>query len=151
MADGTLIGTEVDRVAFPVEVGKIAELAAAIHDPDRRYRDAEVARGEGFAAIPAPLNFAVVMGHHRDQFGAVRTLGLDIARIVVGEVEWRYHRPVLAGDHLTGVRRVTAVERKQGGRGGTMTFVTMQTVLKDAAGEPVVTYVETLIETGGPA
>lgn len=149
MADETLVGTEVDRVSFPVEAGKIAELATAIHDPAPRYRDADAARAEGFDGVVAPLNLAVIMGHHRDQRGAVATLGLDIRRIVVGEVEWRYHRPVLAGDHLTGVRWVTAVKQKQGGRGGTMTFVTMQTVLEDASGAPVVTYVETLIETGG--
>lgn len=149
MADASLIGTEVDRVSFPVQAGKIAELATAIHDPSPRYRDAAAAAAEGFAGIPGPLNLAVVIGHHRDQLGAVRTLGLDIARIVVGEVEWRYHRPVVAGDHLSGARVVTAVERKEGGRGGTMTFVTMQTVLQDEAGEPVITYVETLIQTGG--
>jgi acyl dehydratase len=148
VADETLVGTEVDRVSFPVEAGKIAELARAIHDPAPRYRDPEAARAEGFGGIVAPLNLAVLMGHHRDQIGAVQTLGLDIARIVVGEVEWRYHRPVLAGDQLDGVRRVTAVKQKQGGRGGTMTIVTMETVLRDADGEPVVTYTETLIETG---
>jgi acyl dehydratase len=148
VADATLIGTEVDRVSFPVEVGKIAELATAIHDPHPRYRSFDAAAAEGFGSLPAPLTFPVVMGHHRDQLGAVRTLGLDIARIVVGEVEWRYHRPVVAGDRLTGIRLVTDVRQKQGGRGGTMTIVTLETVLHDAAGAPVVTQVETLIETG---
>lgn len=149
MADETLVGTEVDRVSFAVEAGKIAELANAIHDPSPRYRDPAAAEAEGHAGIPGPLNTAVLVGHHRDQLAAVRTLGLDIARIVVGEVEWRYHRPALAGDRLSGTRVVTAVRQKQGGRGGTMTFVTMETPLRDAAGDPVVTIVETLIETGG--
>ncbi|MGX6448260.1 FAS1-like dehydratase domain-containing protein [Patulibacter sp. S7RM1-6] len=148
MADASLVGTEVDRVAFPVEAGKIAELATAIHDPSPRYRDPAAAAAEGLAGVPGPLTFPVVVGHHRDQRGAVRTLGLDIARIVVGEVEWRWHRPVVAGDRLEGRRTVTDVRRKEGGRGGAMTFVTMETVLRDASGEPVVTYVETLIETG---
>jgi acyl dehydratase len=149
VADRALIGTEVDRVSFPVEAGKIAELATAIHDPAPRYRSVDAAAAEGFEGLPAPLTFPVVMGHHRDQLGAVRTLGLDIARIVVGEVQWRYHRPVVAGDRLTGTRVVTDVQQKQGGRGGTMTIVTLETELRDDAGAPVVTQIETLIQTGG--
>lgn len=151
MADATLVGTEVDRVRFAVEAGKIGELAAAIKDPSPRYRDPRAAADEGFDALPAPLTFPVVVGHHRDQAGAVRTLGLDIARIVVGEVEWRYHRPLVAGDRLEGRRTVTAVRQRDGGRGGRMTFVTLETPLVDADGAPAVTVIETLIETGAPA
>jgi acyl dehydratase len=139
------VGEEVDRVRFEVERGKVREFARAIQDPNPRWTDEEVARGEGLAGLPAPLTFVVVAGHHRDQRGAMEKLGVDIARIVVGEVGWQYHRPLLVGDVLDGRRLVTGVRTREG-KDGTMTMIDMETVWRDAAGEPVVTQTETLIE-----
>jgi acyl dehydratase len=90
----------------------------------------------------------LVPGHHRDAAAAVRRLGLDIARVVVGEVEWRYERPVLAGERLDGRRVVADVRRREGGRGGAMTLVTLETEFRDATGEVAVRQREVLIETG---
>jgi acyl dehydratase len=140
------VGTEVDRVSFPVERGKVRELALATHDHSARWADEEAARAEGFDAIPAPLTFVVIAGHHRDQRAAMETLGVDIARIVVGEVAWAYHRPALVGDVLEGRRIVTGVRTREVKRGGTLTMIDLETVWRDAAGEPVVTQRETLIE-----
>jgi acyl dehydratase len=140
------IGTEIDRVTFPVERGKIREFAVATHDESPRWVDEEAARAEGLDAIPAPLTFVAVAGHHRDQRAAMKALGVDIARIVVGEVAWTYHRPALAGDVLEGRRLVTGVRIREGKSGGTMTMIDLETVWRDAAGEPVVTQAETLIE-----
>jgi acyl dehydratase len=143
-----MIGTLVDEYTFAVEPGKVLELARAIKDPAPRYADAGAARAEGFAGIPAPLTFTIVAGHHRDAAAAVALLGLDIARVVVGEVGWEYARPVLAGDVLHGRRTVVDIQRKEGARGGGMTFVTLETAFADAAGDVVVRQREVLIETG---
>jgi acyl dehydratase len=142
------VGTEVDRVSFPVERGKVREFARATHDDSARWVDEDAARAEGHAAIPAPLTFVVVAGHHRDQRAAMEALGVDIARIVVGEVAWTYHRPALVGDVLEGRRVVTSVRTREGRQGGAMTMIDLETVWRDAAGEPVVTQRETLIERG---
>jgi acyl dehydratase len=146
-----MIGTLVDEYTFAVEQGKVMEFARAIKDPAPRYVDADAARGDGFGGIPAPPTFTVVAGHHRDAAAAVALLGLDIARVVVGEVEWSYERPVVVGDVLHGRRRVAGVRRKEGSRGGAMTFVTLETEFADAAGEVVVRQREVLIETGRPS
>ena len=50
----------------------------------------------------------------------VARLGLDLGRIVVGEVQWEYHAPVYAGDQLSGTRVVRDVSERVGKRGGTM-------------------------------
>jgi acyl dehydratase len=142
------VGTEVDRVSFPVERGKVREFARATHDEAPRWVEEEAASAEGFDAIPAPLTFVVVAGHHRDQCAAMAVLGVDISRIVVGEVAWTYHRPVLVGDLLEGRRTVVGVRTREGRSGGTMTMIDLETVWRDAAGEPVVTQAETLIERG---
>lgn len=141
----------VDEFAFRVDEGKVREFAVAIKDPAARYRDAGAAAAEGFEAVPAPLTFAVVAGHHRDAAAAVRLLGLDIGRVVVGEVEWRYERPLLVGDRLHGRRVVADVRRREGGRGGVMTLVTLETELRDQRGAPAARQREVLIETGGAA
>jgi acyl dehydratase len=147
-AETSLVGLVVDEFSFGVEAGKVQEFARAIQDPAPRYRDAAAAAAEGFEGVPAPLTFTVVAGHHRDAAAAVRRLGLDIARVVVGEVEWRYERPVLAGERLDGRRVVADVRRREGGRGGAMTLVTLETEFRDEAGEVAVRQREVLIETG---
>jgi acyl dehydratase len=141
------VGTLVDEFAFPVDASKVREFAIAIKDPSPRYRDAEGAAAEGFDAVPAPLTFSVVAGHYRDAAAAVDLLGLDIARVVVGEVEWRYEQPVLVGDRLHGRRVVVDVKTREGGRGGLMTLVTLETELRNQRGEVAVRQREVLIET----
>jgi acyl dehydratase len=144
----SLIGMLVDEFSFGVEAGKVREFAVAIKDPSARYRDASAAAAEGFDGVPAPLTFTVVAGHHRDAASAVERLGLDIRRVVVGEVEWRYERPLVVGDRLDGRRTVADVRRREGGRGGEMTLVTLETEFRDQRGEVAVLQREVLIETG---
>ena len=121
-----MIGTLVDEFAFTVETGKVREFARAIGTP---HDD-------------VPLTFTVVAGHYRDARAAVERLGLDIRRVVVGEVEWEYERPVVVGDALHG-RRVVAGRRESRG----MTFVTLETEFRDGAGKVALRQREVLIET----
>jgi len=129
-----VIGQLVDEFSFAVEAGKVREFARAIMDPS----------SEG-----VPLTFSVVAGHHRDAQAAVIKLGLDIKKVVVGEVEWSYERPLAVGDQLSGRRVVADVKTREGSRGGTMTLVTLETEFRDAAGEIALRQREVLIETGG--
>jgi hypothetical protein len=94
------------------------------------------------------LTFTVTAAHQRDANAAAARLGLDIARVVVGEVEWEYERPLLVGDVLHGRRLVSDVRRRQGSRGGAMTLVTLQTDFRDSRQGVVLRQRETLIETG---
>jgi hypothetical protein len=129
-----VIGQLVDEFSFAVEAGKVQEFARAIMAP---------------ATDGVPLTFSVVAGHHRDARAAVEKLGLDIKRVVVGEVEWAYERPLVVGDELSGRRVVADVKTREGSRGGTMTLVTLETEFRDAAGEVALRQREVLIETGG--
>lgn len=146
-----MIGLVVDEFSFAVEAGKVREFALAIKDPAPRYVDVAAAAEEGFEGLPAPLTFTVVAGHYRDARAAVRLLGLDIARVVVGEVEWTYEQPVVAGDRLDGRRVVAGVRTRVGGRGGTMTLVTLETAFTNQRGQVAVRQREVLIETAGAA
>jgi hydroxyacyl-ACP dehydratase HTD2-like protein with hotdog domain len=128
-----VIGLVVDEFSFAVEAGKVSEFARAIHDP---------------APDGVPLTFSVVAGHHRDAPAAVSKLGLDIKRVVVGEVEWVYERPLVVGDELSARRVVVDVKTRAGSRGGAMTLVTLETEFRDATGEIALRQREVLIETG---
>jgi acyl dehydratase len=141
------VGTLVDEFSFPVDESKVREFALAIKDPSLRYIDPATAATEGFDGLPAPLTFAVVAAHHRDAAAAVDLLGLDISRVVVGEVGWQYEQPVVVGDRLDGRRVVADVNFREGGRGGRMTLVTLETELRNQHGELAIRQREVLIET----
>jgi acyl dehydratase len=141
-----LVGTVVDAVAFDVERGKIAEFARATHALDPAHRDPAVAQERGFPGVLATATHVVVAGHHRDQAAFVARLGLELSRVVVGSVSWTYERPLRAGDSLVGTRTVVADESRQGGRGGTMRLVTLETAYVDAEDNVVVRQRELLIE-----
>jgi len=127
-----MIGTVVDEIGFGVEPGKVREFARAIG-----------ADGDG-----VPLTFSVVAGHYRVAQAAVDKLGLDIRRVVVGEVEWEYTRALVVGDQLSARRVVADVKTREGSRGGTMTLVTLETEFRDADGAVALRQREVLIETG---
>ncbi|PYE12338.1 MaoC dehydratase-like protein [Williamsia limnetica] len=141
-------GTVVDRVEFDVERGKIGEFAVATYAGDQIHRDVDVATAAGFDDVLATATHVVVAGHHRNQREFVAALGLAIERVVVGSVEWEYARPLVAGDHLIGTRRILDNTVRQGKRGGSMRLVTLQTDWLDSSDQLAVTQREVLIERG---
>jgi acyl dehydratase len=150
LIDPNVVGQVVDEVRMPVERGKVIELARALFDDSPVYSDPEAAAAAGFAGVPAPLTYSVVAMHwrERDDDRMVEELGLDVARVLHGQVSWTYLAPVHVGDELHGVRRVTDVATKQGSRGGTMTIVSMETEYTNQHGTLVLRQADKLIERG---
>ncbi|MGH7950151.1 MAG: FAS1-like dehydratase domain-containing protein, partial [Candidatus Binataceae bacterium] len=74
--------------------------------------------------------------------------GFDIRRILHGEQEFEFYKPIFVGDVLTGQARVADLYEKEGGRGGKMTFLVVETEYKNQRGEKVALARSTLIETG---
>jgi acyl dehydratase len=151
MADRNLVGICIDQVEFPVEEGKIREFALAVGDPDPVYLDPAAARAAGHHAVPAPPTFSIVAAHWRDQSAMVARLGLDLKRVVVGEVQWEYYTAIYAGDRLCGARVVRDVTEHAGRRGGRMTLITIETELHNQRGERAVRQRDLIIETGAPS
>ena len=94
--------------------------------------------------VVAPPTFAVVV-----QEATIAQLlnepdaGIDFSRVVLGEQSFTYDRTIVAGDELTAQLTVTAV-KSLGGH----SMVTCDSVMTDAAGEPVVTATSTLVVRG---
>lgn len=141
-----LIGTVVDTVSFEIERGKINEFVRATATEDLAHTDSEAAQRAGAPDVLATATHVVVAGHQRDQAGFVRRLGLDLARVVVGNVDWQFERALHAGDRLVGTRVVTADDTREARGGGTMRFVTLETEYRDTADEVPVRVREVLVE-----
>ena len=145
--------TELEKVCFPLERGKLAELARAYHEQDPVWRDPAAAADAGLARVPVPPTATVLLDHWREG-GALAdalALGLDVGRLLHGEVAWEYVRPLEPGEELTATVCIVGVTRRAGRRGGEMTFVTREVNFAGADGQLAVRRRDTLIETGAQA
>jgi acyl dehydratase len=70
-------------------------------------------------------------------------LGLDYSRVVHGEQEFVYHRPIRAGDRLLASGKVAAAEAK-----GRHELLILETDITGEGGEPVCTVRATLLSRG---
>lgn len=138
---------------LPVPEDKIKEFALAVGSEDPVHFDVDAARERGFPAQLAPPTFTVsqifpVPREKREQrLGA----NLDYARVLHGEQEFVYKRLPVAGETLKGRMRISKDFEKEGKRGGSMRFVTYESVFTDADGEEVLTAFYTLLQTSQDA
>ena len=68
-------------------------------------------------------------------------LRLDFTRVIHGDQEYVWHRPLTVGETLRVGSRIASI-RERGGAG----FLTIEVTLSDDAGEPVATASATMIE-----
>lgn len=132
--DQSLIGLTGPKYVFEVEKRHIRQFAEAIGDSNPLYVDEEYAKSTIYGGIIAPPSFPVVIGADSGQ-GV--ELPLDYSRMLHGEQEFIYHRPIRAGDRLSCQMKVTDVYEKEG-KNGPMQFLVMDTEMKDQEGELVV-------------
>jgi len=147
MADKSMIGKTGKPFTMPVEWSKVREFARAIKDPNPLYFDPELAKRES-GGIPVPVTFLQTAVFWQDDSSSPGMGGFDIRRILHGEQDFELLKPILVGDTLTGVAKVADLYEKEGGRGGKMTFLVVETEYKNQKGEKVAIARSTLIETG---
>jgi hypothetical protein len=147
----------IDR--FPVEAGHVALFARAIGDSNPAYYGALT----GDEPVPAPPTFAQAsaqfdpdyflrpkigqpwFGSGREATGLKREGGSGGGGGGGGggglhaEQHFEYHRPLRAGDVLTGTVKPGNTWEKQGRRGGKLVFSESVTEYRDQNGELVVT------------
>ncbi|WP_042351983.1 MaoC family dehydratase N-terminal domain-containing protein [Bacillus massiliigorillae] len=132
--DKSLIGLTGPQFIFEVEKRHIRQFAEAIGDPNPLYVDEEYAKSTVYGGIIAPPSFPVAIGADS---GQGIDLPLDYSRMLHGEQEFIYNRPIRLGDRLYCQMKVTNVYEREG-KSGTMQFLVMDTEMKDEAGELVV-------------
>lgn len=129
-----------------VERGKIAEFARAVQNSSDAYT------AEGAVAPPTfPQSMALWRAREPRPDSGTGRGGLDMRRVLHGEQEFEYVRPLRAGDVLTASSHVKDRFEKEGKRGGTMTFIVSETVFRDQDGEIVAYSRGTTIQTSKPA
>jgi hypothetical protein len=129
-----------------VERGKIAEFARACLNESDAYDNDEAVAPPTF-----PQSMALWRARSPRPAQGVGREGLDMRRVLHGEQEFEYVRPLRAGDVLTTESHVKDRYEKEGKRGGTMTFIVSETIFKDASGEIVAYSRGTTIQTSKAA
>jgi acyl dehydratase len=123
-----LIGRESEVVLFEVERGAIRKFAEAVQDQTPACLRGDV------APPTFPTTFRMT----------IPGLTYDLARVLHGAQEYRYQRPLRAGDRVRCRVRVADVYRRQG-RLGEMTFLILVTEGVDELGTSVFTGTTTAI------
>jgi len=115
---------------FPVERSKLRELAIALGENDPVWHDCDAARAAGFDDVPLLPTAMVIADVWREGgffVANVAAAGLDMSRVLHGEVTWRYLLPIRIGDELSVTCYVASVDIRQGRRGGAMKRVGIET------------------------
>lgn len=131
LLDPKYIGATSEPQEFEVEKGAIRRFAEAIGDDNPLYSDEAFARAQGYASLVAPPTFPTT-------FRVPLPIRFEISRVLHGEQEFTYTRPIVAGETLRCVSTVTDIYEKTGSLGD-MTFFVTETHGTDTAGNPVFT------------
>jgi N-terminal half of MaoC dehydratase len=123
-----LIGRESEVIVFEVERGAIRKFAEAVQD-----QTPECLRGD-VAPPTFPTTFRMT----------IPGLTYDLARVLHGAQEYRYERPLRAGDRVRCRVRVADIYQRKG-RLGEMTFLILTMEGRDESGTSVFTGTTTAI------
>ena len=152
------IGQVTGRGTIVVERTPLTNFARAVLDQSPVYRNAEVARAEGFADVPAPPTFGFSIqnwGRFEElqpeeqpetnpMYEVMGKLYANGGMILHGEQSFTYHQPVVAGQRLDYEGVVKDIYEKSSGE-RTMTFIITEDTYRDESGQPVLTSTMNLI------
>jgi acyl dehydratase len=126
---------------FQVGREKIREFAVSIQDDHPMYSDDAVADDAGYGAMVAPLTFLAIAGRRVQlEIFTKFSIPINIARVIHRDQKFRFHRPILAHDKLYFDTYLDSVIESHG-----TVLAAIRSEVTDAAGEPVVTSVVTML------
>jgi hypothetical protein len=144
--DVKAVGDRYPGYEFPIERGKIRELARATMSENPEYLD------DPSPVITPTGLMAGGFWAPEDSASFLELIDFDPARLLHGGQEFSFPgTPPRAGDVLTTESWVDQRYEKEGKRGGTMRFAEIVTEYRDPAGALVAEARMTLIETARPA
>jgi len=139
-----LEGKQYREVSFTVERDRVNQFCDAIGEDNPIYRDPEAARAAGYPEQLAPPTFVTVMQIMTSgQVVLDQELGLDYSRVVHGEQEYEWSRPVHVGDVLSTVPRLAGIRAR-----GPNEFLVIVSDITDQTGATVVVARTTLLSRG---
>src|SRR5919198_3385900 len=136
-----LKGKDYEEVTFAIDRDRVTQFADAIEDDNPIYRDPAAAKEAGFDEQVAPPTFPTVLQIMTSGQAVVDPeLGLDYSRVVHGQQEYEWHRPLVVGDVLKATPRIADIFAKKSNE-----FLVTEADVKDAKGKTVVISRSTLI------
>jgi acyl dehydratase len=146
MFDTSKVGHSFPPFTIELERGKLHELALAIGDDNPVYHDLAAARAAGYRDVPVLPTSPTIFSFwgNRELIEQLRSLGIDLARVLHTSEEYEYLEPIFAGDRLTGVMTV-AEGRVRRSSAGSMEIVTLAIEYTNQDGQLVLKARETLV------
>ena len=144
MPNRELIGREGKPSTAEVVAEEVAAFARAVGDLNPLYVDPTAAAKSRFGAVLAPPTFPIRMGAAAGDPDLFLALDLNYASLLHAEQEFEWFRPLVAGEKVTITGRVGDMWEKQG-KSGTLDFVVLEQIARDAKGETVYVARTTLI------
>ena len=120
------IGLTTERYKVDIEKGHIRRFCQAIGDTNPLFVDEEQASKSAYGSIIAPLTFPIALSDE----SAKLPLELDVRRMLHGEQEFIYYKPLRPGESYTAQMKVTDIYEREG-KSGNMQFIVLDTELRD--------------------
>ncbi len=147
MLDRSKIGHEFAAFSADVEKGRLKFFAKTIGETNPIYTDETAARDAGYAFLPAPPTFAMVLDMEGpENMPVLELLNIDIAKILHGSQEFEYFAPICAGDCIAITSRITDMFDK---KGGALEFVVSENTYINQHGQLVAKATSTLVVRNG--
>ncbi|WP_213955868.1 MULTISPECIES: MaoC family dehydratase N-terminal domain-containing protein [unclassified Variovorax] len=147
MTDKNLIGQSLGGGSVEVEKGRLRFFAKATGQRNSVYSDESAARDAGHPTLPVPPTFLMCLNSEvQDLEYTLRTLKMDLGRILHAEQAFEYHRMAYAGDTLSFETKVADVYDK---KGGALSFVVNETRVTNQKGEHVADLRGTIVQRNG--
>lgn len=140
----SLKGKTYEKLNFEVERDRVTQFSLAVGEDDPRFLESGAAQAEGFPEQLAFPTFATVLGILVSaQVVLDQELGLDYTRVVHGEQDYEWKRPIAVGDVLKATPRIADIYSK-----GPNEFLVIEAEMVDADGEVVCISRGTLLSRG---
>lgn len=147
MAYEEYVGKAYEPFEVEVEKGRLRFFAKAIGSDDPIYCDEDAARSAGYAGLPAPPTFAFSITMDAGQsFNVLEDMGIPLPKAVHGAQGFTYHKPIIAGDVISGQQVISKIYEK---KGGALLFIETDIELKNQNGETVCDLQSTIVVRNG--
>lgn len=116
--DRSVVGRRSEPITYEIDESEIRRFAEAVGARHPIHFDREAARAAGFAGVVAPPTFPIALRPRDVRDG----LGIDMRKLLHGEQEFVFERPVVAGDRIAVAGEIVDVGEKIGKSGAMKTL-----------------------------
>jgi acyl dehydratase len=135
MIDRKFIGTSLPKAVLEIEKGRLRFFAKAIGETDPIYTDEVAAKAAGHLSLPAPPTFIFAAELDADTLmPALKSIGVNLDRMLHGEQRFTYFAPICAGDTITVDSKFTDIYDK---KNGALEFLVKESTVTNQHGKRV--------------